>query len=283
MGQLLPIELLPERRLQTILADLDLRFGSTTVPNEDPRNLTRWLHAEMVENVDHPLLQAVKGLNQGAETTLGLGLGTFIAGCVAGGPVTMLAGGLIALSGTPSLLAGRELFSSLVGHGQIWDFKHRILARLGPGITLCSNRECSDEIEYSVPGNVHFGFVGREASYPGSFIHLGAAGAERDDPSHVLGHPKYTPYEGNRGLIWGTSGLSLNLGDEQMDHQAVQFGIHLYNKYGRGLTLSQFRSELGHFMKSFATEIPQGIVAEDTARDWPYWVGYFKPFPEDQQ
>jgi hypothetical protein len=154
---------------------------------------------------------------------------------------------------------------------------------LGRGITLCSSLGCQKDIEYSVPGNIHFGFVAREGGYHGVVTHIGAGYAEISDPAH---NPKsqffkdlYEP-EGKFGVVVGAAGVSLNLGDDPEDHQAIQFGIHLYNKYGHGLTYRQFKQELGSFLSAFATNLPDPRSVETyIAVDWPYWVGYFEPNP----
>lgn len=141
-----------------------------------------------------------------------------------------------------------------------------------------------------MPGNIHYGFVAREAGYPGQIVHAGAGVAEIFDPAHDPGQARqrgvpYTPYEGKVGCsagpwCFGPFGWSLNLGDEPRDHQAVQFGIYLYDKYagGRGLTFMQFQMELVNALPHFAQRAPNPRpVLGAVARDWPYWAGYFRP------
>jgi RHS repeat-associated protein len=229
--------------------------------NGDPRDLTCWLFREMKHNLDDPRLQAVRLANWASRVN----------------PIFF----------PNANYAGAFQFYLLVADRKPWDFKHKIQDRLGRGITMCSSAGCQNTVEYSVPGNIHYGFVAREAGYDSQIVHLGAGIAEIFDPSHRL-DPKdsgYTPYEGQIGCTsgaWclGPFGWSLNLGDEPKDHQAVQFGIMLYDKYagGRGLTFPTFQLELSKGLPLFATEYPDlRPVRDDVAKNWPYPVGYFDP------
>jgi hypothetical protein len=230
--------------------------------NGDPRDLTCWLFREMKHNLDDPRLQAVRLANWASRVN----------------PILFFPN---------ANYAGAFQFYLLVADRKPWDFKHKIQHRLGRGITMCSSAGCQNTVEYSVPGNIHYGFVAREAGYDSQVVHLGAGVAEIFDPSHRLDpkDPGYTPYEGQIGCTsgawcFGPFGWSLNLGDEPKDHQAVQFGIMLYDKYagGRGLTFPTFQLELSKGLPLFATEYPDlRPVRDDVAKNWPYPVGYFDP------
>lgn len=94
-------------------------------------------------------------------------------------------------------LAAAADFASLVGGGKIWDFKAHQGARGGPWrerpgapcpshacdrtVTLCGH--C---VDYDVPGNIHFGYIGRAAELSPWFLHRGADAAQHgqlfDDP-----------------------------------------------------------------------------------------------------
>jgi hypothetical protein len=235
------------------------------ITNYAPRDLTCWLFREMKTNLNDPRLQAIRRANWMSRIN----------------PIFFP---------NANYAAGALQFYLLVADHRPWDFKHRILEYLGPGVTLCQSSGCQDNVEYSVPGNIHYGFVGREAGYLGPIVHAGAGIAERFDPSHDQEQARrkgvpYTPYEGVVGCTsgpwcFGPFGWSLNLGDQAEDHQAVQFGIYLYDKYaaGRRLTFPAFQLELTRGLPHFATDCPlKRPVLNDIARDWPYWPGYFDP------
>jgi RHS repeat-associated protein len=245
----------------------------------NPRDLTSWLFDELSTNVNDPRLRAVRGLNTAGDIGLLLGAGVFTSGCLTADPLLIVAGVPLGAGGAGAHLLAFYEFGELVGDHKPWDFKHAVRDFLGPGITLCSNTRCKRDIEFSTPGNIHFGYVAREAGYAGVYVHAGAGYAEWDDPSHDPDHPDPTPYEGDFDIVVGPSGISLLLGDDPSDHPAVQFGIYLYDKYGRGLNRSQFVSELERFLDVFAERMPEGDVRQDVASDWPYWVGYFVPPP----
>jgi len=256
--------------------------------NYDPRDLTCWLFREMKTNLNDPRLQAVKQTNMAGNVGLVVGSSAIAGGVLIANPLVIGAGGFVdVVSAGAYALAGYQ-FYNLVADQQPWNFKHKIRTNLGPGITLCHSGGCWNKVEYSVPGNIHYGFVGREAGYFGQIIHAGAAWAEFNDPSHdpkkarQKGVP-YAPYEGAVGCTsgswcFGPFGWSLNLGDEAKDHQAVQFGIYLYDKFaaGRGLTFSAFQLELSRALVSFARHDPDPLsVRPDIAQYWPYPLKYF--------
>jgi RHS repeat-associated protein len=256
----------------------------------DARDLTRWLYEEMVTNLNDPRLQDVRNTNRAGGVGLALGTSIFTAGCFTANPLLVVAGAAVDIAGGAAYGIGAYQFGELVGDHKPWDFKHRINELLGPGITLCGSTGCEPDIEFSVPGNIHFGFVAREAGYAGVIVNVGAGYAEITDPSHWdPNHPSHSPYvpAGKFDPVigpYGLSLLSLNFGDDPKDHHAVEFGIYLYDRYGngRGLTLPAFKQELSRFLPYpyFAEQTPlTGAVPPDIAEDWPYWVGYFQPDP----
>jgi hypothetical protein len=233
----------------------------------NPRDLTDWLYREMKNNLDDPRLYAVWRENQLGNAN------SLVTVCTIFNPITSLAAaGFYAL-------AARH-FGALVGDHKPWDFKHQILTRLGPGITLCSNGGCKNDVNYSVPGNIHFGFVAKEAGYAGLAIKAGAAEAEITDPAHFYPptDPRYHPYRGEFPYSVGPDGVDINLGDAPGDNRAAAFGIRLYEKYGRSLTLDAFRQELNSAFPGFDSDSPDPRpVKESDAQNWPYPVGYFNP------
>jgi len=236
----------------------------------NPRDLTDWLYREMKHNLEDPRLLSVKALNAHSilPTTV-VRIGPFVTVCTFGT-------NSIPPAPIAQLLA-REQFNALVADRKPWDSKHKILQYLGPGITLCSSQGCQRNVDYSVPGNIHFAFVAREAGYTEWMIKLGAGGAEKDDPSHSYdpSDPRYRPYTGETTISLGSN---LNLGDNPKDNWAVSFGIQLYNKYGRSLTLATFKQELASALSGVATSNPSPRSVDPAiARKWPYPVGYFDP------
>ncbi len=254
--------------------------GQTPDAWTDPRNLTIWLHREMVGNVNDSRLQTIRQLNTTGGVSKGLGAVGVVGGCATGLlPVALLSGGVFAAGGLADVVAGLQ-FYSLVADRRPWDFKHKILERLGPGITLCSSGSCKNDIEYSVPGNIHFGFVAKEAGYDKVLTQGGAGLAEIFDPAHNPTSPYYRePYNGKFSVgLSPFGGLALNLGDDPQDNLAIEFGARLHEKYGKNLTLEVFRMELNNAFSYLATSNPDpNPVSRAVADSWPYPPGYFEP------
>ena len=192
-----------------------------------------------------------------------------IGGAVCANPIVAVAGVVIAGGGVTAYGIAAYGFTELVKDHGPWDPKHRIKEYLGEGITLGSK----SDVEYSVPGNIHFGFVGQAAGYFDLLVYLGGGIAEIGDPAHDPNKAAekkvtYTPYTGE---IW-------YLGDTNGDHNAIEFGIHLYQTYGLRLTYAQFTAELSKYIAGFDTHAPASwSVRSSVADDWPYPVGYFDP------
>jgi len=181
------------------------------------------------------------------------------------------------------MLHGSALYdySQLVKDGAVWDFKDEIGLKLGPGITLCGNGKCYDDIEYSVSGNIHFAYIGVAAGFPGWEIQAGAGYAEITDPAHNPDNAQYAgqyiPLSFFQMIGWTPWDLStINFGDEPKDHEAVTLGIKLYEKYKGGMSLAQFKTELSKYVNRFSRCSPNSRPVEaDVADDWPYRLGYF--------
>ena len=253
------------------------------VTNGDPRDLTCWLFREMKHNLDDPRLQAVKQENMAANTRLTVGTSVTAIGVGLANPLLIGAGVIGDIGAYNAYQSAGKQFSNLVADHRPWDFKHKIERDLGPGITLCAHWRCDGTVEYSVPGNVHFGFVAREAGYAPNIVHLGAGHAEITDPSHDPKSPyfkeRYNPL-GKFSARLTREGLVLNLGDDPQDHWAVQFGMRLYDKYanGRNLTYLAFQQELSIGIIGFAKRAPRSSpVDESIASQWPYAPSFFDP------
>jgi hypothetical protein len=231
----------------------------------------------MMTNINDPRLRFVRTMNHFGNQSLRVGIRFNPLGCFPDGTIVGLNPGAASAAAYYTLAAVQ--FYNLVANEKPWDFKHMIQDRLGRGVTLCSTAGCVRKIEYSVPGNIHYGYVGREAGYNAFMINLGAGVAEIIDPAHR--QPDAPPYGGKFGWVMSPAGVSLNIGDDVEDHRAVQFGRYLYDTYGRGMTLGQFKGALNQFMWVFARRDADDLpVRPDVAAHWPYKPGYFNPSPK---
>ena len=247
----------------------------------DYRDLTDWLYREMVHNTNDPVVRKLRTWNTIAKGGVVIGAIACGVGVVGNQPVIVVGGGIVIVGGT--VLEGSALyeFAQQVKNGARWDFKDEIGIKLGPGITLCSGGTCYNDIEYSVPGNIHFAYIGGAAGFFGVEIQAGAAWAEVHDPAHDPNSDEwvgpYVPPE-IREMIGATpwDPSTWNFGDEPLDHEAVTLGVKLWENYGYGMTRSQFESELAGYIGRLARHASDPLpVDEDVARDWPYPVGYF--------
>jgi hypothetical protein len=187
----------------------------------------------MISNANHPAVRRIRTLNRIAYGAVGGG----VVGCGFGlysKNIVFFVGGAFVAGGGVYIhrRVALEQYRSLVANGAVWDFKDEIGRNLGPGITLCSGGTCYRDIEYSVPGNVHFAYIGRAAGILGWEIQYGAGWAQINDPAHIEGSGEYVgPYEGERHYDPLLDPSQWNFGDEPTDHEAVTFGIALWSKY----------------------------------------------------
>jgi RHS repeat-associated protein len=241
------------------------------------RDLTSWLYREMMRNINDRRLQDVKRTNQNGNWAFRGGVIMAVIGVVAGNPAVVIGGvGLSSSAGTFYAMA-MVGFANLVGDKKPWDFKHEIRKRLGKGISLCSNRRCRNNVEYSVPGNIHYGFVAVEAGYWGLVVQAGAGWAEYRDPAHKQPNNPYT-FNGKFRPVRTAWGVAINVGDDPIDTRAIQFGVTLYRKYNRHLSFNDFQRELDQGLGTLAVQTPDArSVARNDANAAPYPVGYFNP------
>jgi hypothetical protein len=115
----------------------------------------------------------------------------------------------------------------LVCDGCRWDFKDQIRGELGENIRLRDSRD-SYWYEYSTPGNIHFGYVGRAAGFTGLELHVGATFAQQTDPENI---PEENAWHG----------------DQPTDFQAIELGIELYRGCSRPLAENCFAAKLAQF------------------------------------
>jgi RHS repeat-associated protein len=246
----------------------------------NPRDLTLWLYNELVWNaINDSMVNQMRSTNSLAEVLAGVGL----IGCGAGlipepAEPLLIAGGSAAFVNAVALRTTQlYVFSQQVKNGARWDFKDEIGFQLGQGITLCVSSKCFDDIEYSVPGNIFFAYIGLASGFTWWEIKAGAAWAEAHDPSHdpnskeyvkdaPLGKPDFSSSDPEE---W-------NFGDEAYDNVSVTLGIKLWKKYGANMTLTQFKSELSGYVGRLQRHAPDMIpVSDSVAQNWPYPVGHF--------
>jgi hypothetical protein len=189
---------------------------------------------------------------------------------------------------------GLDAFANLVQDRAKWDFKHKIKLEMGSSIVLFDNNADASGwwYEYSVPGNIHFGFVGSAAGIPGWLLHLGAGEAEVFDPSHldrnVLGYnlhinPPFFCPKGEAGAAcrkyscpyvnpsWVFTGF-----DEKRDYAAVEAGIQLFQTYGANITYSQLIQGLTSRGQSLDhSGVSPAWKWTNPNGGWPYPVGRF--------
>jgi len=180
-------------------------------------------------------------------------------------------------------------FYFLVKDRAKWDFKHRIDKELGRSIVL-RHTGGYRWYEYSVPGNIHYGFVGRAAGFSGSLLHSGAGIAEIVDPAHVEAGEACCPIYCRAGWVGPVPyAVCIPLGcyyvnpawwrtafDEPGDWQNVEFGVRLYDTYKAQMTLEQFEDFLAANGSSLtpAAYIPEWNWTNPQG-GWPYEVGHF--------
>ena len=245
----------------------------------DPRNLTEWLYEEMVNNAESPEIQNIQSkVAQVARLMMPDPCYWSNLGAVDRYGIHVRGGSDSAQLATGIWVSALLDFKRLVQNGAPWDFKDEIGIRLGPGITLCGAGRCYNDIEYSVPGNIFYGYIGMAAGLGGSTVQIGAAVAERIDPAHNKNNKEeYTgPYQGVLRIDPLTPPFTWNFGDEPRDHEAVTLGIMLWRDYEASMTRGQFESTMGQYISKLARWSPlRTPVDRETSTAYPYRVGYF--------
>jgi len=96
--------------------------------------------------------------------------------------------------------------------------------------------------EYSVPGNIHYAYVGRAAGFTPQELHLGASWAEIRDPDHD-GQPGQIRIPLLGGFYFDST-YAPTWYDSPYDYWAIEFGSALYDKYGTDVTVAEFKELL---------------------------------------
>lgn len=110
--------------------------------------------------------------------------------------------------------------------------KEPIGGRLGKAVILCGEDECR-WVDYSTPGNILFGYNMAHAEVPQDIYYWAAGALQTWDDWH-------DPDEAIDWRRW----IDGSVGDDPRDKAAVDFGAHLYEKYGLNLTQEDFEREL---------------------------------------
>jgi RHS repeat-associated protein len=264
--------------------------GNCSSQQNNPRNLTSWLYRAMIANANSQVVRNLRVKNDLAMALLAdvscdLSHAALTA-MLMRTPVSDALNDVIVARMEDiyniAYLHGTALYdySQLVKNGAPWDFKDEVGIRLGPGITLCANGICYDDIEYSVVGNIHFAYIGIVAGIQGWEIQAGAGYAEIADPAHDPGSIEYTgPYQ--LPDLWQLVGWTpwdlstINFGDDPIDHEAVTCGIKM-GSYGASMSRSQFESQLAKCISKLARHSPRSIPVDQKYVDfWPYPYDYF--------
>jgi len=220
----------------------------------EPRDLTQWLYNEMVWNAQNdPSVKQMQILNA-------------LSSLCADSDITQIL----------DKVAAFAIFYGQVHNGARWDFKDEIGIKIGPGITLCTTSGCHTDMEYSIPGNIFFGYIGMASGFSASELKFGAGFAEKNDPAHNSNSDEYVgPYHGITDKS-SADPVEWNWGDEPSDNVAVTLGIRMWIQHRERLTLSQFKDMLGSVIAQLDHLSPRRQpVGPAVALSWPYHVGYF--------
>jgi len=173
-----------------------------------------------------------------------------------------------------------------VADDHTWDFKDQIEQKLGDTVMLRGSGEAFAWYEFSIPGNINFGYAGRAAGWPGPALHVGASLAQITDQVHkergdaTCLVPRI-PDDVCPSLLQGYLNPDWRgtLYDSPDDWWSVEFGIQLWDQHPVGLTLDQFRSFLATHSgllagsrRSQPSDVGQYRDPQDA---WPYPTGHF--------
>jgi len=159
-------------------------------------------------------------------------------------------------------------FYSLVADGRRWDIKDEMRFQLdSESFRLCSRYACH-WYEYSVLGNILYGFTGTEAGFSELELRLGAGYAEARDPENK--DKRNFPSQ-RLPLAYLPRERLPYLFDDPQDYYAVGMGIEMSRRYGADVTIREFQALLVDYHEGLASGPPrQGPVP-----GWPYVPGQF--------
>jgi hypothetical protein len=117
-----------------------------------------------------------------------------------------------------------EKAQDFFGSGKLKDIKIRIEKGVDEGIVLCGEKACG-WVDSSVPGNIMFGYSMAASGIPEP-IYKGGAGLAQIEDAGIR-------------IDWASSWF-----DNPQDMAAIEFGVELFEKYGYGLAVGDFKNEL---------------------------------------
>jgi len=150
-------------------------------------------------------------------------------------------------------------------------------------VALCHISGC-EWFEYSVPGNIHYGYVGRAAGFTSQVLHLGASVAEISDPAHRQLIENLGKWFVNFHVdVICLFNLKLDLYvnftwwrtvfDDPADYAAVDLGSNLFEVVKKNVNMSTFQQILHSYSPSLA-HMPEPANAYSNP-NWPYPLHYF--------
>jgi len=115
-----------------------------------------------------------------------------------------------------------EWFYKQVRNSGPWDFKNNVYKKFrSSGVVICGRKYGND-----MPGNFHFGFVGRAAGFASVTLQSGAGAAQ---------------------MKAGTSDRKFwcTYGDDPVDNDFIRLGIELFDSVGLKVTQTKLKAVLG--------------------------------------
>jgi RHS repeat-associated protein len=155
------------------------------------------------------------------------------------------------LARTALWVSAYRAFEKLEGGGKEWDIKIEIQQKLRDGIVLCGEKNNCRWLDYSTPGNIHFGYVAGLAKIDYFAAALVGGLLEQKDlfDNNLPLEPLYCFQNALPGFC-----------DNPADQAAVDFGYKLAVNYKNGISDQQLRQELqSNGMNNFQKP-PSGFI-----------------------
>lgn len=218
--------------------------------DNDDRDLTDWLTREMRADAASAEVDLIRRFNFAGNLSAVCAIVVGTGLTIVTGPGGLIVGGLAGAGATSFKLEGGLAWRDLVKDGARWDFKDQILLEVGNSIRLCNADGCS-WFDYSTPGNIFYGYVGRAAGFTSLELHAGATYAQQVDPENV---PELNAWHG----------------DQPTDFEAIEVGVEMYRHCGRNTTLTCFQNALKRHLSGMALSAPPAN---------PYYSPYGTTYP----
>jgi len=167
-----------------------------------------------------------------------------------------------------------------------WDFKHNIKANLNSESFIFQHEGGYDWYEYSMPGNIFYGFIGRSAGFSAEALHFGAGYAEVTDPAHKDRGESWCPKVCIRyvngsdncqefGSYFFNPEWAKTFYDDPLDYQAVEFGVQLFETTKGNLSYEAFKIFLTSNRLMLTKGSPETKDKWHKIKDDFYTQGYF--------